>query len=76
MGRQIRFFLCPAMRTAIEFEAAHLDAKLVRDAPLGTSAIEFSTSVGTDTHQGRLWTEAADTRQYEALCRAVKRDSA
>ena len=75
MGRQIRFFLCPAMRTAIESEAERAGAKLVRNAPLGTSAIQFSTSVGADTHQGRLWTEAADTTQYDALSRAVKRHS-
>src|ERR1700731_2129868 len=76
MGRQIRFFLCPAMRSAIESEATRIAAKLVRSHPIGTSAIQFSTSAGTDTHQGRLWTDAADTTQYNALCRTIKRHSA
>jgi hypothetical protein len=75
MGRQIRFFLCPPIRSAIESEATRVGAKLVRNHPSGSSAIQFSTSAGTDTHQGRLWTDAPDTAQYDALCRAVKRHS-
>jgi hypothetical protein len=76
MGRQIRFFLCPAMRTAIETEAYRLGAVLVSSNAFCTDAIEFSTSSGTDTHQGRLWTEAADSTHYELLSRLVKKASA
>ncbi len=73
MGRQIRFFLCDMMRSAIDTEARRRGAKLVSSSAFGTDAIEFSTSVGTDHQRGRLWTEAADTSHYDALCRAVKR---
>jgi hypothetical protein len=76
MGRQIRFFLCNGMRTAIESEAHRIGAELVSSNAWGTDAIEFSTSSGTDHQQGRLWTEAADTTRYEVLCRAVKRGAA
>lgn len=73
MGRQIRFFLCPAMRAAIESETHRISATLVSSNAFGTDAIEFSPSSGTDTHQGRLWTESADPTHYELLCRAVKK---
>ena len=75
MGRQIRFFLCPMMRSAIETEAHRIGATLVSNSAWGTQAIEFSTSAGEDHQQGRLWTEAADPGDYKALCRAVKKDS-
>jgi hypothetical protein len=48
---------------------------LVSNYTSDNSAIQFSTSDGTDSQQGRLWTEAADTTHYEALCRVVKKDS-
>jgi hypothetical protein len=73
MNRQIRFFLCDAMRTAIEAEAHRIGANLVSSNAWGTDAIEFSTSSGTDHHRGRLWTEAGYAVHYEALRRAVKR---
>lgn len=63
------------MRTAIESEARRIGATLVSSYPSEHSAIQFSTSAGADHYQGRLWTEAADTKHYEALCRAVKKDS-
>ena len=75
MGRQIRFFLCPSMRTAIESEARGIGATLVSSHSSGESVIQFLTSDGTDTQQGRLWTEAADPTHYNALCRVVKRES-
>jgi len=75
MGRQIRFYLCPTMRTAIESEAHRIGATLVSTHSADEVAIQFSTSSGTDTHQGRLWTEAADPTHYELLCRAVKKGS-
>ncbi len=76
MGRQIRFYLCQAMRTAIESEARRVGASLVSGHPADRAAIKFSTSAGTDTQQGRLWTEAAEPAHYESLCRAVKKGSA
>jgi hypothetical protein len=75
MARQIRFFLCDAMRSAIETEARRRGATLVSSSAFGTDAIQFSTSVGTDHQQGRLWTEAADATHYNALCRVVKRSA-
>src|ERR1051325_5060574 len=75
MGRQIRFFICPTMRAAIQNEARRIGAALASGSAFGTDAIEFSTSSGTDRQRGRLWTEAADKAKYEALCRAVKRDA-
>ena len=75
MGRQIRFYLCSAMRTAIESEAKRVGATLVTGHPSDPSAIQFSTSAGADNYQGRLWTEAADAKQYQALCRAVRHHS-
>jgi hypothetical protein len=76
MGRQIRFFLCDAMRSAIEAEAHRIGATLASSSSRGTNAIEFSTSAGADHRQGRLWTEATDTAHYSALCRAVKKRAA
>lgn len=76
MGRQIRFFLCEAMRTAIESEARRIGAALVRNHPGVSPAIQFSTSSGTDTQQGRLWSDAADVTHYEALCHVVKQGAA
>jgi hypothetical protein len=73
MGRQIQLFICPSMRTAIESEAQRIGATLVSSNAWGTDAIEFSTSFGTDTEEGRLWTEAADPTHYELLCRAAKK---
>lgn len=64
------------MRTAIESEAHRIGATLVSSYSSDESAIEFATSAGTDSQQGRLWMEAADPKQYEILCRAVKKDSA
>jgi hypothetical protein len=75
MSRQIRFFLCPAMRTAIETEGHRIGANVVSSHSSDESAIQFSTSFGTDAYQGRLWTEAADPSHYELLCRAVKKGS-
>jgi hypothetical protein len=76
MGRQIRFFLCEAMRTAIETEANRVGAMLVRKHPGKSGAIEFAISEGTDTQQGRLWTaDATETTHYDTLCRAVKTGS-
>jgi hypothetical protein len=75
MGHQIRFFLCTAMRTAIETEANRLGAMLVMDYSTNISAIHFSDSAGTDQCQGRLWTEAPDLTHYKALCRVVKKDA-
>ena len=60
------------MHTAIESEAHRVEAKLVGSNAWGTDAIEFSTSSGTNTQEGRLWTEAANPARYELLCRAVK----
>jgi hypothetical protein len=76
MGRQIRFYLCSTMRSAIETEARRIGATLVGSCGFGTDAIQFSTSSGTNTHEGRLWTEASDPARYELLCRAVKKGSA
>lgn len=73
MGRQIRFFLCSTMQTAVESEAHRIGATLVSSAPDDGVAIQFSTSSGTDTHQGRLWTETTDPAHFNLLCRAVKR---
>ncbi len=73
MGRQIRFYLCPEMRTAIESEAQRTGARLVDNYSTDPETIQFSTSSGTDAQKGRLWTEAADPTHYEALCRAVKK---
>jgi hypothetical protein len=68
MGRQIRFFLCDPMRVSIEGEAARRGSKLVDHSASG-SAIEFSYR----DREGRLWTEAAASDDYEALCREVKK---
>ncbi len=76
MGRQIHFYLCPKMRAAIESEAKRIGVNLAGNYSSDKSAIQFSTSSGTDTYQGRLWTEAADPSHYELLCRAVKRGAA
>jgi hypothetical protein len=38
-------------------------------------AIQFSKSEGNDQHRGRLWTAASDTKDYDAICRAVKKNS-
>jgi TPR repeat protein len=76
MGRQIRFFLCEAMRTAVETEANRVGAILVRKDPGRSGAIQFAISRGTDTPQGLLFTtDAAETTHYDALCRAVKTGS-
>lgn len=75
MRRQIRFFLCEAMQTAIEAEGRRIGAILVSTSPHDRNAIQFSTSAGIDRQQGRLWTEAENARHYKALCRAVKKDS-
>ena len=75
MGRQIRFFLCPTMRSAIETEAHRIGTALVSSCAFGTDAIQFSVSSGSNTHEGRLWTETADLAHYELLCRAVKKGS-
>jgi len=76
MGRQIRFFLCEAMRTAVETEANRVGAILVRRDPGRSGAIQFAISQGTDTQQGLLFTtDAAETTHYDALCRAVKTGS-
>lgn len=74
MGRQISFFLCSTMRSAIETEAQRIGAKLVNYYPGDANAIEFSNSFGDD-QQGRLWTEASDPAHYSALCRAIKKGS-
>lgn len=60
------------MRTAIEAEAHRLGVTLVSTSASGAD-VEFSTSAGTDTHRGRLWTEAPDPAHYEAICRAAKK---
>jgi hypothetical protein len=60
------------MRTAIEAEAHRLGVKLVSTSASGTD-VEFSTSSGTDTRRGRLWTEAPDPAHYESICRAAKK---
>jgi len=61
------------MRTAIESEAQRIGVRLVSTYSSDEGMIQFSTSSGTDAHQGRLWTEAADPAHYELLCRAVKK---
>lgn len=63
------------MRSAIESEAKRIGVALVSSHPSDELALQFSTSFGTDTHQGRLWTNAADGTRYELLCRAVKKGS-
>jgi hypothetical protein len=63
------------MRAAIESEAHRIGAALVTSYSNDQSAIQFSTSSGTDRQQGRLWTEAPDPAHYEALCRVVKKDA-
>jgi hypothetical protein len=68
MGRQIRFFLCDSMRASIEGEAARRGVKLVDHSAFGRS-IEFSHR----NLEGRLWTEAVESEDYEALCREVKK---
>jgi hypothetical protein len=73
MGRQIRFYVCPAMRTAIESEAQRVGATIVQSNAGGTQAIEFEPPRYTSHPESRLWTEAADPTQYESLCRAVKK---
>lgn len=61
------------MRSTIESESGRIGAMLVNSNLQGTPAVQFSTSAGTDTHQGRLWTEAAAPTHYELLCWAVKK---
>jgi hypothetical protein len=68
MGRQIRFFLCESMRASIEGEATRRGVKLVDHSAFGR-AIEFSHR----NLEGRLWTEAEESEDYEALCREVKK---
>jgi hypothetical protein len=63
------------MRLAIESEAHRIGAPLVSSYSSDECAIQFSTSAGTDSHQGRLWTQASDVTHYQALCRAVKKES-
>jgi hypothetical protein len=75
MGRQIRFFLCSSMREAIESEASRIGARLVDSHSSDASAIQFSTPYSPDSLEGRLWTEASDAKHYNALCRAIKKNS-
>jgi len=75
MGRQIRFFLCQTMCTAIDAEARRIGAKLGRELAAHADAIQFSTSKGTDDRQGRLWVDTGRRPHYDALCRVVKKDS-
>ena len=46
---------------------------MVPTCPADGYSIQFSQNSGPDVDQGYLWTEAAELRQYEALCRVVKR---
>lgn len=70
MGRQIHFFLCESMRASIEGESARRGVKLVEHSASGR-AIEFSRRGA----EGRLWTEAEEPEDYDALCREVKKSA-
>jgi hypothetical protein len=72
MGRQIRFYVCTAMRTAIESEAQRVGATMVQSNASGED-IEVQPPRYVDNPESRLWTEAADPTHYESLCRAVKK---
>lgn len=73
MGRQIRFYLCDAMRAAIQSEAQRIGAMLVTNYSSVLESIQFSDSHGNDSQQGRLWTQSPDTIPYDSIRRAVKR---
>lgn len=73
MGRQISFYLCEVMRTAIRTESQRIDALVVANYSSDVNAIRFSDRFGDDDQQGRLWTESPDPTHYNMLCRAVKR---
>jgi hypothetical protein len=71
MGRQIRFFLCDSMRASIESEAARRGITFVDHSASGRG-IEFSHR----NLEGRLWTEAEESEDYDALCREIKKGAA
>jgi hypothetical protein len=73
MGRQISFYLCDVMRTAIQTESQRIDALVVTNYSSDVNAIQFSDRFGDDDQQGRLWTESPDPTHYNILCHAVKR---
>jgi hypothetical protein len=72
MGRQIHFYVCPAMRSAIESEVKRIGATIVESNASGED-IEFQLPRYASDPESRLWTEAADPSNYESLCRAVKK---
>lgn len=73
MGRQISFYLCNVMRTAIQAESQRIDALVVTNYSSDVNAIQFSDRYGDDDQRGRLWTESPNPTHYNILCRAVKR---
>ncbi len=75
MGRQISFYLCDAMRTAIQSESQRIGAMLVTNYSSVVESIQFSDSYGYDNQQGRLWTESPDPTHYDSIRRAAKKDS-
>jgi hypothetical protein len=74
MGRQLNFYSCSEMRTAIEKEAKRLGVFLTGQHPDEPPFIQFSVSMGTDQFHGRLWSDAGG-EEFEALCRAAKRQA-
>ncbi|HLW64217.1 MAG TPA: hypothetical protein VKS79_02785 [Gemmataceae bacterium] len=70
MGRQIRFFLCDTMRAAIEDEGQRRGVTLVTTYSPEEGSIQYSNMA---EREGRLWTEAGDPTNYNALCRAIKK---
>ena len=70
MGRQIRFYLCDAMRAAIEDEAKRRDVAFVTSYSPEEGSIQITHS---HEPEGRLWTETGDPTKWNALCRAIKK---
>jgi hypothetical protein len=73
MGRQISFYLCDVMRTAIQIESQCIGALVVSGYSSDVNSIQFSDRNGNDDQQGRLWTQPPDPTHYNLLCRAVKK---
>ena len=75
MSHQIRFFLCDEMREVINKSCLGILAPIVSSYSDDRSSIQFSESAGLDKRQGRLWTDTLDARDYNKLCKAIKKDS-
>jgi hypothetical protein len=63
------------MRSAIENCARKYSITLTPPNGAHDFGIEYAQSSGTDSDQGRLWTESDSPAGYERLCRSIKQKS-